>query len=1134
MSFHCTVNYSQNSKVLIDNGCLPEGFIDLSLARAWQLPLVKLKQPRYIDVPVKKKGPKPQTEYMTILQIQIGDHSSEVCLYVAKMSTYPIILGRAWLDEHDPVIGWKNGSMRFESPHCLSHCCQEGKSTSVYALGHQSRGRCTDSSTYINNKKDAREVSARYFLKLASMGAKCYEIRMSHPKDIQVSAASVSDIEKTLAVKEDMTDEKILQRLPYELHEFLDVFQKRRADELPPLRPGVDHHIKIENGVKELPFKRPYPMTRDELEVVRRYVNEHLEKGFIRTSSSSTAAPVLLAHKPGGGLRFCVDYRALNAITEKMRYPIPRVSETLSRLSKSEIYTKLDVISAFNRIRVREGDEHLTAFTTRFGQFEYLVMPFGLCNAPATFQSFINDSLREYLDDCCTAYIDDILIYGSREEHLQRVKQVLKKLREANLQLDIRKCEFMQTEVKYLGLIISNRGVRMDPEKLEAIKGWRSPTSQRDVRSFIGFASFYRRFIRSFSALAHPLTELTKGSRKDFRWNDKAEHSFQSLKESFLNVSILTHFDYDRPSVVETDASDFCTAGVLSQRSDDGVLRPVAFFSKKMSPQEVNYDIYDKELLAIIKAFEEWRPELVGSQVQVLTDHKNLEPFMSNKRLNRRQVRWAQFLAEFDFKISYRPGKQGTKPDSLTRRSDDLPNSLLDDRIQHQFQTIIQPSQLSQLSVRLSQISDEESEDSEIPDAFDFDQDILEKSKSDPIVLELIRLVEAGERRTPKAFPFKISLNDCKVYTQDGQKRLLVGGRVFVPGYEPTTRLKVLQAFHDSPLAGHMGRKSTYRSLLHWFFWPNMRNDVTKFVRCCHLCKRTKAVNEQKQGLLRSLEIPNGKGRHWSVDYIVDLPVSQGCKNILVWVDRLTKRKRFLPVASLDKGKLVTAFIDVIVRNYGVPESIVSDRGSQFTSETWKRLMSKLGISKKMSTAYHPETDGQTEIANANLKRYLRAYTNYAQSDWAKWLPLAELAINSHESETTGISPMLAEIGYQPKPFNSPAAPTGTSPTKSDYLQRTADITKLLKDEINWAQATQKDFADRDRQPEPLWKIGDLAWLDARNITTERKKSLDYKTIGPFRIKRVLDGACELELPTSMGAIHPVFNVSLLHFEPGE
>ena len=372
-------------------------------------------------------------------------------------------------------------------------------------------------------------------------------------------------------------------------------------------------------------------MSRAELLVLRKTLTELLEKNFIHVSKSSAAAPVLFARKPGGGLRFCVDYRALNAITKKDRYPLPLINETLERISRAKWFTKLDVIAAFHKIRIAPGHEWMTAFRTRFGLFEWLVMPFGLANAPSTFQRYINWTLRDFLDEFASAYLDDILIFtdGSLHRHREHVRRVLARLREAGLQIDIDKCEFETKSTKYLGFIIeAGKGIRMDPEKVKAIVDWQTPTSTRGVRSFLGFANFYRRFIRGFSDLIRPLVALTQQGTP-FNWTNKHTQVFERLKQMFTTAPVLMQFDPDRETVVETDASNWATGGVLSQYDDNGLLRPCAYFSKKNSPAECNYEIHDKELLAIINALKEWEAELIGlKEFLIITDHRNLRYFM--------------------------------------------------------------------------------------------------------------------------------------------------------------------------------------------------------------------------------------------------------------------------------------------------------------------------------------------------------------------------------------------------------------------------------------------------------------------------------------------------------------------------
>ena len=476
---------------------------------------------------------------------------------------------------------------------------------------------------------------------------------VSKQKGVELFSASLKDVEKTLRFKQ-RTD--LITKLFSKFHEFFELFSEKEANKLPPHRP-YDHKIKFIEG-KQPGYGPLYSMSQGELQVLKKFFDENLVKGFIRASSFPAAAPILFARKPGGGLRLCVDYRALNAITVKNRYPLPLIQETLDRLAKAKYFTKLDIVTAFNKIRMAEGEEWKTAFRIRYGLFESLIMNFGLCGAPSSFQNYINDILHEYLNTFCSAYIDDIFIYSkTKKEHLKHVQLVFRKLQNAGLQLDIDKCEFFVKKVKYFGLIITPKGIKMDQKKLSAVLDWSTPENLKNIQSFLGFANFYRRFIRDFSKLAAPLNLLAK-KNTPFHWGPEQQKAFDNFKVAFTTAPILLHYDPDKQAVVKTDVSDYVTAGVFFQYDDNGQLKPVVYFFYKMSPAECTYEIYDKKLLAIIKAFELWRSELENTEdpVQVIIDHKNLEYFKSSKLLSRRQARWSEFLSRFNFKIIYRPG----------------------------------------------------------------------------------------------------------------------------------------------------------------------------------------------------------------------------------------------------------------------------------------------------------------------------------------------------------------------------------------------------------------------------------------------------------------------------------------------
>ena len=372
---------------------------------------------------------------------------------------------------------------------------------------------------------------------------------------IIINAVTLEDHEKFMEKKIEYTLEELKKRISEAYHCEIEVFMRTEADKLASHRKD-DHEINLLPRTEPSFIKNYRPMSEQKLIAVKKYLDEHLAKGFIRPNSSKAAAPVLLVKKPEGGFRFCVDYRDLNNITEKSKYPIPLFSETLAKLVKAKWFTKLDIIHAFNRIRIKEGHEWLTAFNTRYGQFEYLIMPFELCNAPSTFQSYINSSLREYLDYFVTAYLNDILIFSDTEsEHIEQVLKVLRRLKKRGLQLDIDKCEFFVPEVKYLGMYVGVNGVRMDPEKISAILKWRTPESVKEVQSFLGFANFYRKFIEGFSKKVRCFTKLIKGEQyvfksgkkrvkyKDFHWTTECQKTFEDMKQAFISALILAHYD---------------------------------------------------------------------------------------------------------------------------------------------------------------------------------------------------------------------------------------------------------------------------------------------------------------------------------------------------------------------------------------------------------------------------------------------------------------------------------------------------------------------------------------------------------------------------------------------------------------
>lgn len=1127
-----------SSLTLIDCGASAHGFIDSKFAHKHNFELTKLTRPRSLKVFDGTDSASGSITHLAKTVLYINGHTETILLFVTSLAYFDIVLGLPWLEHHSPNINWKEGKLTFIHANCQKHANNLPITVSSVSKGVIRERR----ENYINQKFRNSPIT------IEDCDVHTFEKSTTNTEH-SVMAITIEDIQEALR---DKPTPNPADKLPRIYHEFLRVFSKSEADKLPPHRPS-DHRINLKPG-SDPPWGPLYGMSRDELLVLKKYITENLEKGFIRPSSSPASSPVLFVKKPGGGLRLCIDYRALNELTIKNRYPIPRIHETLTLLGKAKYFTKLDVISAFNRIRIAKGDEHLTAFRTRFGLYEYLVMPFGLANAPSSFQNYINDTLRGYLDEFCTAYIDDILIFSETlEEHQVHVRKVLSRLLEAGLQIDIKKCEFHTKQVKFLGLILTTDGIKMDPAKLETIEKWPTPESTKDIYRFIGFVNFYRRFIKNFGSIVMPLTDLMK---KDiiFTWTEREESAFRAIKKKFKEDVLLQHFNWDRPARLETDASDRGTGGVLLQPDITGVWKPVAFFSRKMSPAESNYEIYDKELLAIVQAFEEWRPELEGSidSVEVITDHKALEYFMKSRLLSRRQARWSEFLSRFNFKICYRPGTQNGPADALSRPLGDPDPSLkkfLEQRILKPHNISPGMDKIELLAGEIQEINEsdenplqDKNEIGEEGDAEEITQPLLKcimaKSLEDEEISKVVESLtsEKGSRVT------KFTLAEC---SWDG-KLLRYRGKIVVPQKLPdlTITTDIIRLHHDPPAAGHQGAAATYASVARTFFWHGMLQQVKKYVRNCHTCSRIKPSREGYQGLLRPLPVATERWKHIAMDFIVDLPRSSDWEGnefsaMFVVVDRMTKQVHLTPCDNLTTRNAAYMFYRDCFRLHGLPDTIVSDRGSQFTAEFWKWLCKLLQIDHRLSTAFHPQTDGQTERMNSRIEQYLRAYVSFSQNDWVRYLPSAEFAMNNHDTNVTGISPFLAVYGLHPRSGSecSVNQPSRLAPASIQFERQDAEdlilnvkkVNKFLTDNIKFHLAEQEIQANRNRIAARNFKKGDLVWLNYKNIKSLRPcRKLEFKKGGPFKIiEKVGNYAFKLSLPNTV-KIHPVFHVSLL------
>ena len=789
---------------------------------------------------------------------------------------------------------------------------------------------------------------------------------------------------------------------------------------------------------------------------MRNYVSESLASGIIRPSSSPVAAGFFFVAKKDGSLRPCIDFRQLNNITVKNKYPLPLLSSTFEPLTHATIFTKLDLRNAYHLVRVREGDEWKTGFNTHLGHFEYLVMPFGLTNAPAVFQALVNDVLRDFINIFVVVYLDDILVFSkTTTEHTRHVRQVLQRLLENRLFVKAEKCVFSSTAVEFLGHILEEGRVRADPKKIRAVEEWPRPTDRTQLRRFLGFANFYRRFIKGFSRVAAPLSALTSTNTL-FAWSPAAEEAFLSLKGLFTTAPVLIFPDPERQFIVEVDASDTGIGAVLSQRSaEDQLVHPVAFLSRRFTPAERNYDVGNRELLAVHAALEEWRHWLEGAKHPILiwTDHKNLTYIREAKRLGPRQARWALLFSRFNFTLTYKPGSKNVRADALSRI---------------------------------------------------YQGEVTPKTTNTNTILPSTRVVgvvtwglESAVRAAQRAQP-----------TPAGGP----ANRLFVP---EGVRSRVLVWGHSSQFACHPGIARTSQFIRRRFWWPTLETDVREFVAACEVCARSKASHRPPAGLLRPLPIPGRPWSHIALDFVTGLPMSQGNTTILTMVDRFSKMVHFAPLPKLPSAaETADLLVSHVVRLHGIPVDIVSDRGPQFTSRVWQAFCRGIGATVSLSSGYHPQTNGQAEQANQALEATLRCVTTSNPASWSKQLPWVEYSLNTMVSSATGLSPFQCSLGYQPPLFPSQETEVEV-PSVRAQLRRCRRVWRLARNAMVSNMDRVQRAANRRRIPAPGYLPGQKVWLCARDIhlpTFARK--LAPRFVGPYVIEKVLKPA-QLEMMKS-------------------
>nr|AAL77161.1 Putative polyprotein [Oryza sativa Japonica Group] len=909
---------------------------------------------------------------------------------------------------------------------------------------------------------------------------------------------SLNQIEMEVPVVTEEKNLKKLEDIPI-VSEYPEVFPEDLTT-MPPKR-EIEFRIDLAPGTAPI-YKRPYRMAANELAEVKKQVDEQLQKGYIRPSTSPWGAPVIFVEKKDKTKRMCVDYRALNEVTIKNKYPLPRIDDLFDQLKGAKVFSKIDLRSGYHQLRIREEDIPKTAFTTRYGLYECTVMSFGLTNAPAFFMNLMNKVFMEFLDKFVVVFIDDILIYSkSEEEDEQHLHLVLEKLKEHQLYAKFNKCDFWLTEVKFLGHVITAQGVAVDPSNVESVTKWTPPKTVSQIRSFLGLAGYYRRFIENFSRIARPMTQLLKKDEK-FKWTAECDKSFEELKKKLVSAPVLILPDPTKDFQVYCDASRHGLGCVLMQEG-----RVVAYASRQLRPHEGNYPTHDLELAAVVHALKIWRHYLIGNRCEIYTDHKSLKYIFTQPDLNLRQRRWLELIKDYDMSIHYHPGKANVVADALSRKSYCTALCIegmceeLRQEFGHLNVGIVEHGFVAALEARPTLV----------------DQ-VRAAQVNDPEIAELKKNMRVGKARD---------------FLEDEHGTIWMGERLCVPDDKELKDLILTEA-HQTQYSIHPGSTKMYQDLKEKFWWVSMRREIAEFVALCDVCQRVKAEHQRPAGLLQPLQIPEWKWEEIGMDFITGLPrTSSGHDSIWVVVDRLTKVAHFIPVHTTYTGKrLVELYLARIMCLHGVPKKIVSDRGSQFTSKFWQKLQEELGTRLNFSTAYHPQTDGQTERVNQILEDMLRACALDFGGAWDKSLPYAEFSYNNSYQASLQMAPFEALYGRK---CRTPLFWDQTGERQlfgTEVLAEAEEKVIIIRERLRIAQSRQKSYAD-NRRRELTFEAGDYMYLRVTPLREvhrfQTKGKLAPRFVGPYKIlERRGEVAYQLELPSNMIGIHDVFHVSQL------
>lgn len=892
---------------------------------------------------------------------------------------------------------------------------------------------------------------------------------------------------------------------------------------------NTGEHAPIKQSPRRVPLQRK--------ETVRTHIDQMMKNGKIEESSSPWASPIVLVAKKDGTTRFCIDYRKLNDVTIKDSYPLPKIDESLDMLGGSTWFSTLDLASGYWQIEMAEEDKGKTAFVTNCGLYQFNVMPFGLCNAPATFERLMECILRGLQWHTCLIYLDDVIVHASSfKVHIQRLEVILQRLQAAGLKLSPKKCNLFKTEVAYLGHRITSEGIRTDPNKIKAVRDWPQPQNLTEVRSFLGLCAYYRRFIQGFATIAKPLHRLTEKGKR-FSWDDESEQAFQRLKRALIEAPVLTYPERDGLFIIDSDASQFGIGAVLSQEQG-GNERVISYFSRTLSKAERQYCVTRKELLAVVCAVKQFHHYVYGRRFLVRTDHGALRWLINFKNPEGQLARWIEILDTYDVQIQHRPGRVHQNADALSRRPcgpcSHCERKEANDRHQKSEHTCdenmnsnITEDEFPKCMVITGQSAEK------CPNQPWFNSwsntELIALQGEDPDI-QLIAKWKNDATEKPPWEDVSSKSNAARNYWLKWEELVLRegvlyrkfeadGGDIWWQLVVPKgIRAEVLCLAHDHRLSGHMRVRKTLQRLRPKFYWSGYRRDIERYCQQCEQCSTRKGTSKYRANM--GTYLVGSPMQRCAMDIMGPLPMTHnGNKYILVISDYFTKWTEAFAIPNQEARTVATILVQEFVCRYGVPRELHTDQGRQFESALFQEMCRLLDIEKTRTTSFHPQSDGMVERFNRTLKDMLAAVVAPDQKDWDTWLPYLMMAYRSAVHTSTGFTPTELMLGRNvtlPLDLLLPKPPDDNPICTTDFADqlegKMKEVYEVARSRLQMSNAKQKTLYDRKAHIHQ-YNEGDCVWLRDEARKKGISPKLQNQWIGPCLVlKRISDVNYKIKL----------------------